>query len=356
MITPRLALVIEETLGHRAHGANLRDALESAGASAEVLGIAPGPISSRLPWALSSSAKAWRATRAAGRFDATFFHTQTVSLLAPLATRGAPFIVSVDATPVQMDAMGQWYAHRAGGSVAERLKRAWYRSIFRRAGGVVAWSQWALDSVVADYGVTPERSLVAHPGAGPAFFEVGRRRHPNRERPRILFVGGQFERKGGQHLLEAFASLRDRADLLLVTEDDVPSMPGVEVRRGIRPHTPELHQAFADADIFCLPTLGDCTPVAIGEAMASGLPVVTTTVGSNHEWVQPQAGLLAPPGDTEALRNALARLVDDPEARRGLSEGAFRFASQHMDSRANALRILDLLHEVAVPRSLVTAR
>src|SRR5690606_37904076 len=140
-------------------------------------------------------------------------------------------------------------------------------AVLNRAAGVVTWSDWALQSLREEYQVEAPRTLVAHPGAGPAFFQAAHRRcHTPARRPRILFVGGQFQRKGGDYLLEAYRAVADRADLVLVTEDDVTAAPPGALRRGVRPGTPELLDAFAQADIFCLPTLGDCTPVALGEA------------------------------------------------------------------------------------------
>ncbi len=355
--SPRYALCIEETLGHRAHGLNLLEALSgSAGAQVDMIGIAPSPpragMRMPVPWALSGSIAALMALRRADPYDAVFFHTQTISLMAPLATRGAPYVVSVDATPLQIDRMGRWYEHQERAPLLEGAKRRWYRAVLNRAAGVVTWSDWALRSLREEYQVEPPRALVAHPGAGPGFFEAGRSRcqAPGR-RPRILFVGGQFQRKGGDHLLEAYRAVADRADLVLVTEDDVPAAPPGALRRGIRPGTPELLAAFAQADIFCLPTLGDCTPVALGEAMAAGLPVVTTDIGSNAEWVPPTAGVLVPPGDASALADVLVRLVDDEPYRAALSAGARRHAERHMDARRNAGRILDLLGSVSEERA-----
>lgn len=340
------AMCIEQTLGHRAHGLNLHRAMEQRGSSVDYLAIRPPERPRvRMPWALRGSIGAFRAVRAQERYRSVFFHTQTVSLLAPAATRGAPYVVSLDATPVQVDTMGRWYGQRPGTPLAERVKRAWYRQVLKRASAVVTWSEWAMESVREDYRVTPKRTLIVHPGAGADFFAIPRSDTP-RSRPSILFVGGQFHRKGGLDLLEAFEPLRDRADLVIVTEDEVAVPEGVTVLRNIRPGTPEQRAVFAEADIFCLPTYADCTPVAIGEAMAAGLPVVSTTVGSNYESVPRDAGVLVTPGDVPALRAALEALVDSPERRAAFARRARQHAQCHMDAEKNAGRILDLLEEV----------
>jgi glycosyltransferase involved in cell wall biosynthesis len=303
------------------------------------------PRSRQVPWALDASWQALRRLRSAPRYDVAFFHTQTVSLFAPVATR-APFVVSVDATPVQLDGMGRWYGHARGSTVAERLKRGWYAGVFHRAAGLVAWSDWAARSLVQDYGVPPGSILVAHPGARREFFALSRTRLESR--PSILFVGGDFERKGGDTLLEAFASLQGRARLILVTTGPVGTLPGVEVVSDATPGSSRLLDAYARADIFCLPTKGDCTPVVLGEAMAAGLPVVTTRVGSNPETVRDgYDGYLVEPGDAAGLNVALGRLVDDPARRWAMGQSARSSAARRFDAEANASRVFEFLERVA---------
>lgn len=296
-----------------------------------------------MPWALRGSLAAYRSAQAAGPFEIAFFHTQTVALLAPLAARGRPYVVSVDATPRQIDAMAHWYDHGRQPGWLERAKRAWYRRVFARVSGLIAWSQWAADSMVAEYGADRSRIVVAHPGAPREYFALPRPRPDEQpRRPTVLFVGADFERKGGPALLEAFAGLHADAELVLLTTADVPAAPNVRVVRAA-PGSPELLAAYADADVFCLPTLADCTPVVLSEAMAAGLPVVTTSVGSNPEWVPPDAGVIVPPGDVHALRGAIEALLSDAARRERRGRGAREHARTHMDAERNARRVLDVL-------------
>lgn len=148
-------------------------------------------------------------------------------------------------------------------------------------------------------------------------------------------------------MLRAFERLSDRADLLLVTTAPIAPPRGVEVRSDVRPGTPEQFAAFAEADIFCLPTLGDCNPVALGEAMAAGLPVVSTAIGSNPEWVPEGAGSLVPPADDEALAHALALLVDDAARREQTGMTARAHAAESMNADDNAGRVVDFLRAIA---------
>ena len=84
------------------------------------------------------------------------------------------------------------------------------------------------------------------------------------------------------------------------------------------------------AAVFVLPSLSECLPLAILEAMSAGKPVVATTVGGVHETVvHEETGLLVPPGDAQALASALDRLIRDADFRGRLGRSArARYLSQ----------------------------
>ncbi len=344
----RWAICLEQTLGHRAHSRNLEAVSEGAGTPLDVFHIEyPEASRIRIPWTLRGSHQARRAVEESGhRYDVAFYHTQSVALFAPWTPSARRFVVSVDATPLQMDTMGAYYAHGRSHHLAEKAKTSLYRRVFGRAEAMVAWSQWAADSLVDDYGVERSRITIAHPGAPPEFFNIPR--EPHVARPRVLFVGGDFGRKGGPELLRAFERIEGRADLTIVSDVDIPARTGVSVERGIRPGSDRLYRAYASADIFCFPTKGDCTPLVLGEAMAAGLPVITTDVGSNLETIGGGAGgVVVEPGQDDQLALALQRLVDDAVERLRMGRAAREIARDRLDARKNGRRVFELLAEVA---------
>lgn len=344
----RWALCLEQTLGHRAHSRNLEAAGESVGVPFDVFHVEyPEHSRVRVPWTMRGSYRARSAlTKSGTRYDVAFYHTQSVALLAPVTRAASRYVVSVDATPVQMDTLGSFYGHREGHSLAEKAKRTMYRRVFTRAAAVVAWSEWAADSLVSDYGVERERITVAHPGAPPEFFDIPR--EPAPRRPRVLFVGGDFGRKGGPELLRAFDRVKGSAELTIVSDVELPARDGVRVERGIRPGSERLYEAYASADIFCFPTKGDCTPLVLGEAMAAGLPVITTDVGSNLETLGGGAGgVVVSAGAEDQLATALQRLVADASERQQMGRAAREIARERLDARKNGRRIFELLAEVA---------
>jgi glycosyltransferase involved in cell wall biosynthesis len=340
----RFALCLEQTLGHRAHSANLASALAASDADVDFVDVQYNE-GSRVPWAFRGSWEAAKLLRRRRAHDARLFHTQSISLFAPLVAQGRPFVVSVDATPKQIDQMGVWYRHSKKTALLERAKERWYRAVFGRASALVAWSEWAADSLVADYEVPREKIAILHPGAPAGMFLVDRE---PQNLPTILFVGGDLARKGGDLLLDAFRQLSGRGRLLLVTPDDVAASEGVEVVHGATPGSPALIDAYRRADIFCLPTRGDCTPVVLGEAMAAGLPVITTRIGSNVETVTDGVeGILIDVDDAAGLSAALSRLVADPALRNQMGGAARAKAVERYDAEKNAFRILALLRSVA---------
>jgi glycosyltransferase involved in cell wall biosynthesis len=341
----RLALCLEQTLGHRAHSANLVNALQRGEVELDVVKI-EFDAANRLPWAVRGSWQAAELIRSRPAHDVRFFHTQSVSLFAPIVAGGKPYVVSVDATPTQIDGMGRWYAHRRSVGILERVKRRWYEAVFSRAAAVVAWSDWAALSLSNEYGVDARKIATIHPGAPRALFEIERPAELART-PTILFVGSDLKRKGGDLLLDVFARLPSAANLLMVTPDSVAPMAGLEVIANAKPGSPEIIDAYRRADIFCLPTRGDCTPVVLGEAMAAALPVVTTRIGSNDETVSHGSdGFLVNVNAVGELETMLRALLADAALRTAMGGAARAKAIEKFDAEKNAHRLLALLRSV----------
>jgi glycosyltransferase involved in cell wall biosynthesis len=87
------------------------------------------------------------------------------------------------------------------------------------------------------------------------------------------------------------------------------------------PH-PALRELYLAADLFVLPTLRESYCVAVAEALAHGLPVISSRTGAIPQLVGTAAGLLTEPGDGEALRAALLRALEDEALRSSLRAGA----------------------------------
>lgn len=355
-----VAFVIEQVLGHITHAENLRRHLSSQ-EEFDAHWVLPtfetGKVGSRIPlyrsnWTVRAGLASRRAVRRLFKsdgIDAMFVHTQVPAMLMPDMLKKVPTIVSVDATPHQYDELGDFYDHEVGSGAVESVKDRAARLVFARATKVVAWSEWAAKGLVDDYAVDRERVEVIPPGVTVSEWRRPEPRESSSEPPRFLFVGGDFERKGGSILLEAFATLSGLgAELHIATRDDVTETEGVHVHHGLQPNSEELRALYHRCDIFVLPTSGDCLPMVLSEAGAASMAVISTDIAGIPEIVRDgDTGLLVPPGDAVALAVAMRRLAEDPDERLRFGARAQEHVSEHFDSEANAHRLVELIAETS---------
>jgi glycosyltransferase involved in cell wall biosynthesis len=355
-----VGFVVEQALGHVAYGMSLRRALERHAdidciwieVPFESAGIGALPLI-RNNWTLRGSLRARTLIRRehfARRLDALFIHTQTISIFADGIMNAVPTLLSLDATPVNVDSLATHYAHKVSPGPVEALKRRMHRRIYARAAAFTTWSQWAKDSLVRDYGVDADDVTVVHPGTTIADYDARPAPPGAHDGPlRVLFVGGDFERKGGDLLLSVFErELRGRCELHLVTAADIPPGGGVHVYNGVKPHSPELLRLYRESDVFVLPTRGDCLAVVLGEAMAASLPVITTRVGAHAEAVEDgRSGFVTDVDDAEALAARLRQLAGDRDLVARLGARSREIAEDRFDIARGADTIASIIKRIA---------
>jgi glycosyltransferase involved in cell wall biosynthesis len=187
--------------------------------------------------------------------------------------------------------------------------------------------------VLGRYGVAADVVAVVEPGTDPAPLAAG----SCSERVHLLCVASLVPRKGHEVLLRALARVRSTRWHLTCAGGERSQ----DTTRHLRALVEELDlidrvafcgEADADrlatlydeADLFVLPTLYEGYGMVVAEALARGLPIVSTTTGAIPEIVPPDAGRLVPPGDVTALAHALAPVIGDGDERARLAEGARR--------------------------------
>ena len=196
--------------------------------------------------------------------------------------------------------------------------------VYRRADRIFCISQRLADSFVEDFGIPESKVSTIYAGSN---FDPDRvRPDPEIRRaapPTILFVGRDFQRKGGDILLESFRSVRARipeARLTVVGPDSVESeIGGVDVLGRLDRDDPEqaarLEQAYQSATVFCMPTKFEGLSISFLEAMLFGLPCIS----AYSPWAPPEmivegeTGFTVPIDDPEALTHRLLELLDDPD-------------------------------------------
>jgi glycosyltransferase involved in cell wall biosynthesis len=153
--------------------------------------------------------------------------------------------------------------------------------------------------------------------------------YPTRKKKRIIFVGGVGIRKGVPWLLRAFKGLADQAELHLIGNIEKgfeqvlakESLEGVKIRGAVA--SKNLPNELHAADIFCLPSLEEGFPLSMLEAMACGLPIVTTLEAGAKDIIRSKVeGLIVPARDVRSLNEALELLLLDSEARENMGLAA----------------------------------
>ncbi len=168
----------------------------------------------------------------------------------------------------------------------------------------------------------------------------------------ILQVGDLTHDKGIDCLLAAYAGLSDAPPLVLIgrwMEDTPRQMPSnVRVIEGL-PH-PLVMQAWQRSLFGVVPSLClDAFPTVTLEAMASGRAVIGSRIGGIIDQIADgETGFLVPPGDAQALRHAMARLIAEPALRTRLGQAAEKRVARFKAS--TVVRTIESLYESLCPR------
>jgi glycosyltransferase involved in cell wall biosynthesis len=277
--------------------------------------------------------------------------------------------IYVDFSPSKMRSLSPWYDHFFKKTAAMRAARELSASLLpRTARGVFSMSDWAAEGIVADYGLQPGKVHTVLPGANLHRWQFIDRSDRPASPVRILMVGGEFKRKGGDLLLKwAETAGGKNVEIDIATWPDqlppkvrelmgnptsfgsasaslAPWLPHVRVHCGLKPNTPELLSLFSKADIFCLPTRGDFSSIASLEAMATGLPVVVGAVGGIPELIEEgQTGFLVPIDDEHTLAEKLDRLIGDPALRLRVGRAARKACEENLNIERQLRQIVAVI-------------
>ncbi len=343
--------ILEQHLGHQTYAANLRWGLaqqtkivpEWTAITYEACGwLEKIPLPVRIRGALRGRCQVRTILRRA-RYDVAFFNTQVPAVLAGNIVQQRPYLIATDITPRQYDAMAAFYQHHADRpGLVSTIKHRLNVRLLQQAAWVLPWSHWVRESLIHEYHVNPDRIRVIPPGLN---LSQWRPRDERIDSPfRILFVGGDFVRKGGTTLLAALQQLKTPVEVHIVTRSAVEPTAGVYVYRDLTPHSPRLIELYRQADVFVLPTQAEAFGIAALEAIACGVPVIATSVGGLTDIVRHGVnGFLIPPRDPVALAAHLQLLIDRPEMRWQMVQEARLHAERHFDAIKNANFIADLM-------------
>lgn len=222
------------------------------------------------------------------------------------------------------------------------------RAALVHASAVVVTGDTSLDILMREYDVARERITVIVPGTDRRI--VQRSPRPANAPVRLLAVGSVIPRKGYDVLVAALGDLKALPWQLTIAGDATRDLDALlRLRAGVeafalsdRVAVPgavsdaQLAELYANADVFVLASLFEGYGMVFGEAIAQGLPIVATDVGAARALIPSDAGILVPPGDAAALREALQSVIADGVKRAQMAEAAQRAAERLPQWRQSA--------------------
>jgi glycosyltransferase involved in cell wall biosynthesis len=231
--------------------------------------------------------------------------------------------------------------------------RSWVPPLLRAARHVLTNSQFTAGEIQRCTGLPADRITVIPLGYDAQHFTPGDAQRSIAQQPYLLHVGQAYPHKNTRRLIQAFAKVAPAyPELRLVLAGkphptETPQLKALAVELGLqhrvkfRAYVPyaELPNLYRGALAFLYPSLWEGFGLPVLEAMACGTPVITS-VGSGTEEVAGEAALLVDPAHTDALSQALRRLLDQPSLqeqcrRQGLERAAqFSWAGTAVATRA----------------------
>lgn len=220
-----------------------------------------------------------------------------------------------------------------------------------RATRVIANSRLVYDEIVQEYGYPAERINIVPNGVRVSEFGPAPGKHENArvqlkiapDQIAVLFAGSGWERKGLRYAIAALEKLKDDRFVLLVAGRGSPSRYRSRLARFLG--ETEIKILLAAADIFILPTLYDPFSNASLEAMAAGLPVITTKQNGCSEIMEPNVhgSVVQDAGDVDGLVSALQ--FWSPAAKRADAREEILERATQFDLSRNVAQTLEVIHQ-----------
>lgn len=220
---------------------------------------------------------------------------------------------------------------------------AYERRYYDHASLIFVAASSAKSSLVSDYAQNPEKITVVGGGtnfpAEPALIEMRSRRAS--DSVSVLFVGREYQRKGGDIILDATRILvGEGVNICLTIAGCSPDVVDDHVKVvGSVSDRSQLWRYYQEADIFCLPARHEPYGLVVQEAMAAGLPVVVSPIGELPNIVG-NAGVVLHSNDATELARELRRLAASPTLRSELGRASVERVISELSWDAVAARML----------------
>lgn len=283
-------------------------------------------------------------------YSVLHFHTQPLAFLALDLLKKLPTAITIDFTAIQAatektDPDFRW---------TYKPNFLLEKKVFQAATKLITFSEATRKSIIKDYKIDENKVKVIYPGVDLKKIPLATNVKEIEQKPyKILFIGGHFERKGGKDLLEVFLErFADRAELHLVTQTPIKcDRPHVYIHQDIKAYTPKWLELYHQADVFVLPTYSEPFGWVFIEAMAAGLPIITTRVNAIPEIVShEETGFLIQPGDRIDLANRIEQIINNPNLGKEMGAKGRQIVEEKFNAKTNFQTLASVFQEISITK------
>lgn len=296
------------------------------------------------PWYVGQMRRALEEINGQGRYDAAL----VIGTMVPAYVLDCPYFIYTDLPILGNQTL-------PGG---EERVRFWSeclpleRRAMQQARRVFTMSEFARRAACECYGLADANVRCVYAGCNSPIPLGDAGKHGNGHGRNILFVGVDWDRKGGPELLEAFRQVRRRvpdASLTIVgCRPSVAGESGVNVVGRVPPE--RLGEHYQRAAVFCMPSRREPFGIVYIEAMQAAVPAICSDCGAAPEMVRHGVtGFCVPPGDVGALAGRLEELLCDPRRRSEMGRAGQKLVQEEFTWTRTWQRIWESMTAAAGP-------
>jgi glycosyltransferase involved in cell wall biosynthesis len=237
-----------------------------------------------------------------------------------------PIIYMTDATFQQLQGYYPYFSNLAGYNIRQGIKLD--KKAFQKVAHCLLASDWNKNSAINDYGINAEKISVVPCGANIDIVPAPEDLQPNTTGPfRLLFLGVEWDRKGGDIALETFRLLQRKGMNVLLHITVIPFLDKNKQEDFL-----QLNKIFLETTILLLPTRAECAGVVFSEASAYGIPSVTADTGGVTTYIKNDINgyTLAYAAGPEEYANLLGKILNNRNLLNRLKGSSRKYYDEHL--------------------------
>lgn len=204
---------------------------------------------------------------------------------------------------------------------------------YKKADKIFVMSQHVKNSLIEDYNINQDKIIVTRVGPNVVPGKSFKPPYDKYRTKKIVMIGVDFKRKGGDDLIEAFKKVRGKvpgSELVIIGEKIKINMEGV-VFKGFQ-NAEEIKQELMGANIFVMPSYREPFGIALIEAMAFHTPCIATDIEAIPEIIENKKnGFIVKPGDIDGLADKIEVILKSPELAKKMGYEGFKMYLQYFD-------------------------